>query len=83
MSTQNKFLAAHCCEGEKTITARFGEYDTDDDDEALTMKSSQIFIHPEYGQTSDGDPDNSDWCLVKFDDSILQANEYASYLHNA
>lgn len=65
--------AAHCCEGENIIEARFGLHNTDD--EAVSMKTSQIHIHPEYGQTSDGDAENSDWCLLKFDQSILEATD--------
>ena len=59
---------------ELQIEARFGLRNKNED--AVTMKASQIHIHPEYGQTSDGDKENSDWCLLKFDQSILEANEY-------
>ena len=64
--------AAHCCEGMAEIFATFGDTrDNAFDSNEYTLVSNTFFNHPEYGNNSDGTGQNSDWCLIKFDQDII------------
>ena len=69
--------AAHCCEGVERVTAVFGEGNYWENDEGeFALESTQMFNHPDYGDYSDGNSHNTDYCLIKFPTDILaQVNE--------
>ncbi|CAG5104899.1 Oidioi.mRNA.OKI2018_I69.chr1.g1651.t1.cds [Oikopleura dioica] len=67
--------AAHCCEGMAEIFATFGDLHANaQESDEYTLVSSTFFNHPEYGNSSDGTGQNSDWCLIKFDQNIIAAD---------
>jgi hypothetical protein len=67
--------AAHCCDGMAEIFATFGDLSSSSaDSNEYTLISTTFFNHPEYGQSSDGSSQNSDWCLIKFNEDILAAD---------
>jgi len=67
--------AAHCCEGMAEIFGTFGDLsDSSSDSNEYTLISTTFFNHPEYGNGSDGSSQNSDWCLIKFNENILAAD---------
>ena len=71
--------AAHCCLGRETPapTATFGEGRLNVVDPGqFKLESNAMFIHPEYLNGTDGSFENSDLCLIKFDNDILSMVGY-------
>jgi len=59
--------AAHCCENRAQVFATFNDASDDNlEDGEFTRVSTQMFIHPMYGNFDDGSTQNMDLCLIKF-----------------
>ena len=66
--------AAHCCDGKAEVTATFNDADRMSFESGeFDMISTEMFNHPMYGDTSDGNGSNMDICLIKFSSSISAA----------
>lgn len=60
--------AAHCCEGIAEVTATFNDASSGSFEAGeFERTSTQLFNHPLYGDTSDGNGSNMDLCLIRFD----------------
>jgi hypothetical protein len=64
--------AAHCCDGMAQITSTFGQHvQSGSDAGEFQMQSATFFNHPDYGDSSDGSGQNTDYCLIKFASDII------------
>ncbi|CBY23669.1 unnamed protein product [Oikopleura dioica] len=67
--------AAHCCEGQKRITAFFGDVKKNENDSfEFELEATKWIKHWEFGKSADGSASNSDLCLIKFEEDILKTD---------
>jgi len=77
--------AAHCCENIAEVDATMNDASKGNPSEPGEFKltSTQLFNHPLYGDTSDGNGNNMDICLIKFPGSLIQTGTAAACLSTA
>ena len=64
--------AAHCCDGMAKVTSTFGQHSQMGSDAGeFQLESTLMINHGDYGDTSDGSGQNTDYCLIKFEDDII------------
>lgn len=47
----------------------------------FSLESTTFFNHPEYLDPSDGDAQNNDFCLIKFDQDIISMASRIKYIY--
>jgi len=72
IANQWLITAAHCCESQAKVQAFFGEWRSNENEpETFIVTSTTLFNHPDYLDSSDGNSQNTDYCLVKFDEDVM------------